>query len=122
MITSQLISFKDGFIGTTMNAAQSISEVLTSMQLSTLICAITAIAAVVFGAYKLAMYLGYFSPKDPRENEYGMPKTPPHEENPPGYIFVSPSSPPLELAPSESSRQMQEEIFEKYYPNFGHSS
>lgn len=122
MITSQLISFKDSFIGNTMNAAQSISEVLTSTQFLTVIATITAIAAVVFGAYKLAMYLGYFSPKDPRENEYGMPETPPHEENPPGYIFVSPSSPPPELVLSESCPEMQEQIFNRLYPNFGRFS
>lgn len=122
MITSQLIYFKDSSVGTTTNAAQSITEVLTSTQLLTVIATITAIASVVFGAYKLAMYLGYFSPKDPRENEYEMPTAPPFEEDPPGYRFVSPSCPLPELAPSESFPEMQEEIFEKYYPNFGHSS
>lgn len=121
MITSQLISFKDSFIGTTMNAAQGITEVFTSTQLLILTCAIIAIASAVFGAYKLAMHLGYFSPKDLSQNEYRMPTAPPFEEDIPEYVFASPSAPPQELVLSESSPEMQEKLFKLFPGSFGHS-
>lgn len=125
MINSQLISFRNGFspyynnsfISTTRNAAEVITEVFTSPQLLSIIAIVTAIA-LVLGAYKLAICLGYFSLS--YDGSFS-PSAPPLEEEPIVFEVLSPTAPSIEQVFSESSSEMQEELF-KQYPNFGSSS
>lgn len=61
MINTQLIYFKNYLVANTFTMAESIGEVFTVPQLLPIIGAITAIAILLFGMYKCAIYLGYFS-------------------------------------------------------------
>lgn len=124
MINAQLISFKNGLspftnaiINTTRSAVEKTVKVFVTMQLLPIIATITAVASIAFGIYKLAIHLGYFSP-----SEHGdfVPSAPPCEEDFIEFEFVSPSAPPLEEEFSESSPEMQKNLFSRYYPNFGH--
>lgn len=125
MINTQLISFNglspsyNSVISTTRSAAEGITEVFTNTQLLSIIAIVTAISSVLFGAYKLAMHLGYFSPG---ENEDAVASAPPYEEESIVFERVSSTAPPLEEVLPESSPEMQKILFEERYPRFGKPS
>ncbi len=124
MLNTQLIynglsSSYSSVSSATRSTAESITEVFTNTQLLPIIAIITTIASVLFGAYKLAMHLGYFSPS---ENESIAPSAPPLEEDNFEYEPVTPSAPSIEEIFQESAPETQESLFARFYPQFGNSS